>query len=263
VFTPRGKSATGAGIYHLHPGGFIIGDRYSGIENVLDYALEHGAVVVSVDYRLAPEHPDPAPIEDAYAGFVWTAAHADELGIDPDRILLAGMSAGGGLAAGVALLARDRQGPRAMAQLLMSPMLDDRDETVSTLQYSGIGPWTREANRTGWNALLGARRGTDAVSEYAAPARAAELSGLPPAFVDVGSAEVFRDEDVAYATALWAAGVQAELHVWAGGFHIFDGAAPTAALSQAALAARAAWVRRILTVAVGACKHAGQGVIAP
>jgi acetyl esterase/lipase len=129
----------------------------------------------------------------------------------------------------------------------MSPMLDDRDETISNLQYSGIGPWTREANRAGWNALLGARRGTDAVSAYTAPARAADLSGLPPAFIDVGSAEVFRDEDVAYATDLWAAGVQAELHVWAGGFHIFDGADPTAALSKAALAARDAWVCRTLT----------------
>ncbi|MER6694394.1 alpha/beta hydrolase [Streptomyces minutiscleroticus] len=246
VFTPRGKTATGAGIYHLHGGGFVIGDRYTGIENILDYALEHGAVVVSVDYRLAPERPDPAPVEDAYAGFVWTARHAGELGIDPDRILLAGTSAGAGLAAGVVLLARDRKGPQAMAQLLMSPMLDDRDDTVSARQYSGTGSWSRESNRTGWSALLGARRGTEAVSVYAAPARAADLSGLPPAFIDVGSAEVFRDEDVAYASRLWSSGVQAELHVWAGGFHIFDGAAPAAALSKAALAARSAWVRRTL-----------------
>lgn len=246
VFTPRGRTTTGPGIYYLHGGGFIIGDRFTGIENILDYALEHNAVVVSLDYRLAPEHPDPAPVEDAYAGFVWTAAHATALGIDPERILLAGTSAGGGLAAGVALLARDRQGPKALAQLLMSPMLDDRDQTASTLQYAGTGSWSRESNTTGWNALLGDRRTTDAVSPYAAPARATDLSGLPPAFIDVGSAEVFRDEDVAYASRLWAVGVQAELHVWAGGFHIFDGAAPTAALSQAALAARDAWVHRTL-----------------
>ncbi|MFE6229360.1 alpha/beta hydrolase [Streptomyces sp. NPDC057854] len=247
VFAPRGKTTAGAGIYFLHGGGMIIGDRFTGIQNILDWALEHDAVVVSLDYRLAPEHPAPTPVEDAYAGFAWTAAHAAELGIDPGRILLAGTSAGGGLAAGTALLARDRKGPKALAQLLMSPMLDDRDRTVSTLQYSGTGTWSRESNTTGWTALLGDLRGTDAVSPYSAPARATDLSGLPPAAIDVGSAEVFRDEDVAYASRLWAAGVQAELHVWAGGFHIFDGAAPAAALSTAALAARTAWVRRTLT----------------
>ncbi|SES27387.1 alpha/beta hydrolase fold, partial [Lentzea xinjiangensis] len=113
-----------------------------------------------------------------------------------------------------------------MAQLLRSPMLDDRDVTVSSAQYSQTGSWSRESNNTGWDALLGDRRKSDAVSVYAAPARAGDLSGLPPAFVDVGSAEVFRDEAVAYASRLWAAGVQAELHVWPGGFHIFDGAVP-------------------------------------
>lgn len=246
VFTPRGRRTAGPGIYFLHGGGMIIGDRFTGIATILDWAEEHDAVVVSLDYRLAPEHPAPTPVEDAYAGWVWTAAHADDLGIDPDRMLLAGTSAGGGLAAGVALLARDRQGPKAMAQLLMSPMLDDRDETVSTLQYSGTGSWSRESNTTGWTALLGELRGTEAVSVYSAPARATDLSDLPPAFIDVGSAEVFRDEDTAYASRLWAGGVQAELHVWAGGFHIFDGAAPTAALSTAAVAARTAWVRRTL-----------------
>jgi len=247
VFSPRAKAATGAGIYFIHGGGFVLGDRFTGIENILDWAVEHHAVVVSTDYRLAPEYPDPAPVEDAYAGFAWTAARAAELGIDPGRILIAGTSAGGGLAAGIALLARDRKGPQAMAQLLMSPMLDDRDATVSARQYSGTGSWSRESNDTGWNALLGERRKTDAVSIYAAPARATDLSGLPPAFIDVGSAEVFRDEDVAFASRLWASGVQAELHVWAGGFHIFDGAAPAAALSRAALAARDAWVRRTLS----------------
>ncbi len=246
VFTSRGKTTAGAGIYFLHGGGMIVGDRFTGIENILDGAPEHNVVVVSLDYRLAPEHPDPVPVEDACAGFVWTAAHAAELGIDPDRILIAGTSAGGGLVAGVSLLACDRQGPKAMAQLLMSPMLDDRDETVSTRQYSGTGSWSRESNDTGWTALLGERRKTDAVSIYAAPARAADLSGLPPAFIDIGSAEVFRDEGVAHACRLWASGVQAELHVWAGGFHIFDGAAPTAAMSTAALEARFAWVRRTL-----------------
>ncbi|GGR70304.1 hypothetical protein GCM10010236_25540 [Streptomyces eurythermus] len=166
--------------------------------------------------------------------------------MDPDRLILAGQSAGGGLAAGTALLARDRKGPRLIGQVLIYPMLDDRDRTVSSGQFDGVGVWDRQSNRTGWTALLGERRGTDDVSVYAAPARATDLTGLPPAFIDCGSAEVFRDEDVAYASALWAAGVQAELHVWPGGFHGFDLTAPHTALAHAMTAARNNWVARIL-----------------
>lgn len=246
IFRPRTRSGTGAGIYYLHGGGMIIGDRFTGIEDVLDWVEAFGATAVSLEYRLAPEHPDPAPVEDGYAGLLWTAAHTAELGIDPDRLMIAGASAGAGLAAGVALLARDRGGPALLAQLLMSPMLDDRNATVSSQQYSMTGSWSRESNDTGWTALLGDRRATDTVSIYAAPARATDLSGLPPAFIDVGSAEVFRDEAVAYASQLWAAGVQAELHVWAGGFHMFYGAAPTATLSVDARETRNSWMRRTL-----------------
>lgn len=246
VFRPRGVEGLRPAVYFLHGGGMIIGDRFTGVEEVLDWVEEHGVVAVSMDYRLAPEHPDPAPTEDAYAGLVWVAEHAGELGIAPDRIMIAGSSAGGGIAAGVAQMSRDRGGPALMAQMLMSPMLDDRDRTASSRQYTGTGSWSRESNGTGWHALLGDRRGTDRVSTYAAPARATDLTGLPPAFVDVGSAEVFRDEAVGYASALWAAGVQAELHVWAGGFHMFHGPAPTAALSIAAVGQRADWVRRTL-----------------
>jgi acetyl esterase/lipase len=196
---------------------------------------------VTVEYRLAPEFPDPYPVEDSYAALVWIAEHAADLG-DQDRILIVGASAGAGVAAGTALLARDRSGPRLTGQLLIGPMIDDRDRTVSTTQYEGMPPWDRNSNRMGWTALLGDRRGTDDVSIYAAPSRAVDLSGLPPAFIDCGSAEVFRDEDVAYASALWAAGVQAELHVWAGGIHGFDFVTPDAAISRAARAARDGWV---------------------
>jgi acetyl esterase/lipase len=248
VVQRRGRTGTGPGIFHTHGGGMIIGDRWMGVTGFLDLIEQHNAVVVTVEYRLAPEFPDPYPVEDCYAGLVWTGEHAAELGIDADRLIIAGGSAGGGLAAGTALLARDRRGPALAGQLLMCPMIDDRDATVSTAQIDGIGVWDRGSNVTGWTALLGDRRGTDDVSIYAAPARATDLSGLPPAYIDCGSAEVFRDEDVAYATALWAAGVQAELHVWAGGFHGFDGLAPQAALSQAALAARESWLVRILGV---------------
>lgn len=241
-----GRTGVGPGIYHTHGGGMIIGDRFVGLGQILPWIVDHDAVAVTVEYRLAPEFPDPYPVEDCYAGLVWTADHAAELGIDPDRLIIAGASAGGGLAAGTALLARDRRGPALAGQVLIYPMLDDRDATVSTAQIDGVGVWDRTSNLTGWTALLGDRRGTDDVSIYAAPARATDLSGLPPAFIDCGSAEVFRDEDVEYATALWHAGVQAELHVWPGGFHGFDLMAPHTALAQAMTAARDAWVGRIL-----------------
>jgi acetyl esterase/lipase len=248
VIERRGRTGTGPGIFHTHGGGMIIGDRWLGVTEFLDLIEQHDAVVVTVEYRLAPEFPDPYPVEDCYAGLVWTGEHAAELGIDPDRLIIAGASAGGGLAAGTALLARDRRGPALAAQLLICPMLDDRDASVSTTQIDGVGVWDRNSNLLGWSALLGDRRGTDDVSVYAAPARATDLAGLPAAYIDCGSAEVFRDEDVAYATALWAAGVQAELHVWAGGFHGFDMMAPQAAVSQAAVATRRGWLARALQV---------------
>lgn len=246
VFARADHTGIGPGVYHVHGGGMILGTRTLGIEHVLPWIVEHDAVAVSIEYRLAPEFPDPYPVEDCYAGLVWTAEHAAELGMDPDRLIVAGASAGGGLAAGTALLARDRRGPQLLGQVLIYPMLDDRDATSSTLQYDGVGMWNRECNRTGWNALLGDRRGTGDVSIYAAPARATDLSGLPAAYIDCGSAEVFRDEDVAYASALWRDGVQAELHVWPGGFHGFDLMAPHTAIAQAMTTTRNAWIARLL-----------------
>ncbi len=219
-------------IYHVHGGGMVVGNNRVGMDAPLAWARELGAVVVSVEYRLAPEHPHPAPIDDVYAGLLWTAEHTEEIGGDAERIVIAGASAGGGLTAALALLARDRKGPRAIGQMLLCPMLDDRNDTPSVHQMAGLGVWDRTANETGWTALLGSRRGGPEVSEYAAPARVTDLSGLPPAFLDVGSAETFRDEVVAYASRLWQAGGVAELHVWPGGFHGFDGLAPQAALSQ-------------------------------
>jgi acetyl esterase/lipase len=240
-------STPAPGIYHTHGGGMIIGDRFTGLAQLLPWVAELGAVAVTVEYRLAPEFPDPYPVEDCYAGLLWTAAHAGELGIDLDRLVIAGASAGGGLAAGTALMARDRQGPRLTGQCLIYPMLDDRDATVSTRQIDKIGVWDRTSNITGWSALLGDRRGTDDVSIYAAPARATDLSGLPPTYIDCGTAEVFRDEDVAYASALWAHGVQAELHVFPGGFHGFDLMNPEAQVSKAMTTSRTAWMRHALS----------------
>lgn len=233
-------------IYHVHGGGLVMGNNRVGVDAPLAWARELGAVVVSVEYRLAPEHPHPAPVDDVYAGLLWTAGHAEEIGGDPERIVLAGASAGGGLSAALALLLRDRGGPRPIGQLLISPMLDDRNDTPSSHQMAGTGVWDRTANETAWTALLGDRRGEPDVSPYAAPARATDLSGLPPAYLDVGSAETFRDEVVDYASRVWQAGGAAELHVWPGGFHGFDGFAPQAALSRTARAAHLDWLRRLL-----------------
>ena len=235
------------GIYLLHGGGMVGGSRWALAPMLIEWVVEFGAVAASIDYRLAPDFPDPTPVEDAYAGWLWFAGHAEELGFDPRRALIGGQSAGGGLSAGATLLARDRGGPMPVALLLMWPMLDDRNETVSSHQVDGVGIWDRTSNETGWTALLGDRRGTADVSIYAAPGRAADLSGLPPTYVEVGSAEVFRDESVAFASGIWAAGGSAELHVWAGGFHGFQTIVPTAAVSLAGGQAREAWVRRILS----------------
>ncbi|GAA1748977.1 alpha/beta hydrolase [Nonomuraea bangladeshensis] len=233
-------------MYHTHGGGMVSGDCRTGLAGFLDLVQDLGMAVVSPEYRLAPETPHPGPIEDCYAGLMWIEEHAEELGLDPARIMVAGASAGGGLAAGLALLARDRGGPALFAQMLMCPMIDDRNDTPSARQMAGLGVWDRVSNETGWTALLGAARGTADVSPYAAPARAMDLSALPPAFIDVGTAETFRDEAVTYASRIWQAGGSAELHVWPGAFHGFDGMAPHAAISQDARAARALWLRRVL-----------------
>ncbi|POX42771.1 esterase [Streptomyces sp. Ru73] len=247
VARPAGLAEGAPVVYHLHGGGMISGSSRAGMELILrEWAEPLGLVVVSAEYRLAPEHPYPAGVEDCYAGLEWVAEHAEELGGDPERIVVAGGSAGGGLTAAVALMTRDRRGPGIIGQLAMCPMLDDRNDTPSGHQMAGRGLWDRHANEVGWTALLGAARGTAEVPAYAAPARAADLSGLAPAYIDAGAAETFRDEAVAYATRIWQAGGDAELHIWPGGFHGFDQLAPDAAVSRDARRARVQWLRRVL-----------------
>ncbi|MEU7815928.1 alpha/beta hydrolase [Pseudonocardia sp. NPDC049154] len=242
VVRPRGRTDPRPVVYNTHGGGLIMGNNRYGLDPVLDFARELELVVVSVDYRLAPEHPFPAGTEDAYAGLRWLAAEPAAVGGD-GRIVVTGGSAGGNLAAALALMARDRKEIEITGQLLMYPMLDDRNDSVSARQMLGLGVWDRVSNETGWTAWLD---GAGEVSPYAAPARAADLAGLPPAFLDAGSAETFRDEIVDYAARLWAAGGEAELHVWPGAFHAFDFLAPQADLSQRARAARLHWLRRLL-----------------
>lgn len=233
-------------ILYIHGGGMISGDRFFGVDEYLPWVESHDALLASVEYRLAPEFPDPVPVEDCYAAACWLFENAGDLEVDPGAVLIVGTSAGGGLAAGVNLLLRDRGGPTPLGQMLRSPMLDDRDESVSTRQQDRDAVWNRTSNRAGWTALLGERRGTADVSLYAAPARAEDLSDLPPTYLDTGSEDVFRDEITAFASAIWAADGEAELHVWPGGFHTFDIVAPTATMSQLSLTVRDAWLRRRL-----------------
>jgi acetyl esterase/lipase len=212
----------------------------------LEWVTGSDAVCVSIEYRLAPEYPGNVALEECYTGLKWMGENLDRLGIDPSRVMIAGQSAGGGLAAGVALLVRDKGGPALCAQLLMCPQLDDRNNTVSSRQFKDKGIWSGEANVLGWECTLPEKGDSGEVSIYVAPARATDLSGLPPAYIDVGSAEVFRDEDVGYALKLWECGVQTELHVWPGGFHVFELMVPTAELSRKAVKTRTEWVQKIL-----------------
>ncbi|MFD0440311.1 alpha/beta hydrolase [Streptomyces chartreusis] len=246
VYRPASSSGSLPCVYYIHGGAMVTGNPPDGVGIFSPAAVEIGAVIVSVGYRLAPEHPHPAPVEDCYRGLVWTAENARQLGIDPERIMIAGVSAGGGLAAGTALLARDRGFPALTHQILACPMLDDRLRTPS---YEPLDPHLAR-DRTdyafGWDSLLGADRGGPDVSSYAAPARETDLADLPRTYLDVGSAEAFRDEVIDYAARLSRAGVSVDLHLWGGGFHGFDLMAPDARVSQAARATRHEFISRAL-----------------
>lgn len=246
VLGPAGAEDPRPAVLYVHSGGLMFGDRFSGIDLALDWVNQLGVVVVAVEYRLSPEYRDPYAREDCYATLEWTARNAESLGIRPDRLAVNGGSNGGGMAAGLALAARDRGGPALCAQVLDYPMLDDRGTTPSTWQFDAMGVWDRISNETGWAALLGDARGGPDVSPYAAPARATDFSRLPPAFIDVGSAEIFRDEAMAYAQSLWQAGSNAELHVWSGGFHACDVFAPHTAVGREMIRARTTWLEKIL-----------------
>jgi acetyl esterase/lipase len=191
-----------------------------------------GCAVVSVDWRRPPDHPFPAPMDDCYAGLSWTHRSAADLGVDPDRIAIGGASSGGGSAAGLALLARDRGEIPVCFQLLVYPMLDDRNVTPASVALTEPRVWNRQSNLIGWRCYVGDAVGTEAVSPYAAPTRATDLTGLPPAYLPVGDLDLFIDEDIEYAQRLQQADVPAELHVYPGGIHGFDLLAPNSGLAQ-------------------------------
>lgn len=222
VYTPRGAPGPRPALLHIHGGGYILGTPdMSDAQNRL-LAKEIDCVVVSVDYRLAPDTPFPGPVEDCYAALKWLHASAAELGVDAGRIAIGGESAGGGLAAALGLLARDRGEVPVAIQMLNFPMIDDRTGASADLNpYVGEFVWTPESNQFGWASLLGRAPGGDDVSPYAAPARAENLAGLPPTFIAVGALDLFLEENIEYARRLMRAGVPTELHVYPGAYHGF------------------------------------------
>lgn len=246
IMSPAQCAERRPAIYHIHGGAMVAGDRYLGAEMLARWVVALGVVVVSVEYRLAPEHPHPAPIEDCYAGLEWLADHSEDLGVDPRRLIVFGSSAGGGLAAATALLARDRNGPGLSHQILSCPMLDDRMTTSSSHMSDADSANFRRSISDAWAALLGDAAGSAEASVYAAPARAQDLSGLPATYIDVGGSEIFRDEAIEYGTRLSQAGVPVELHLWPGAFHGFNSLVPHAGVSHAANDTRLAYLARVL-----------------
>ncbi len=232
IYQPEERPETLPALLWIHGGGYVLGNVDGDDLKAKSMALAINCVVASVEYRLAPEHPFPAPVEDCYAALKWLAQNADEFGIDPQRIAIGGASAGGGLAAGLGLLARDRGEVNVAYQLLIYPMLDDKNITQADANTPDTPVWSRANNVIGWRSYLGQEPGSDGVSPYAAAARAEDVSGLPPTFIGVGTPDLFRDENFTYAQRLIAAGVPTEFHVYADGFHGFDGFAPESEAAQ-------------------------------
>ncbi|MDR3510730.1 MAG: alpha/beta hydrolase [Caulobacteraceae bacterium] len=249
VYRPEGATDALGCILHIHGGGYVMGDA-APLEPVHKaIAGELGCVIVSVNYRLAPETRFPGAVEDCYAALAWLSANAAELGVDPARIGVMGESAGGGLAAGLALLTRDR-GEHALAfQQLIYPMLDDRTCVADEPHpFTGEFIWTPHNNHFGWSALLGVAPGSPEISPYAAAARAESLEDLPPTYMSTGALDLFLEEDLEYARRLIRAGVPVELHVYPGAFHGFE-LLPTATVARAARRDRLNWLAKALAPA--------------
>ena len=227
-------------VYWMHGGGLVVG-TYAGDDARFDaWCQSHRCVGVSVEYRLAPETPYPGPLDDCYAGLAWVHSNAAMLGVDPTRIGIAGASAGGGLAAGLGLLARDRGELSVAFQLLIYPMIDDRQITASSQWIDPI--WSPSANHFGWASYLGEAKGGADVPIYAAAARAVDLAGLPPTLISVGAIDGFSDEDIDYAVRLRQAGVSVELHVYPGAPHGFDSLAAGTPVAQRAIRDMNEWL---------------------
>jgi acetyl esterase/lipase len=222
-------------ILWIHGGGMFLGAARYDDALTGELAETLGVSVASVDYRLAPEHPHPEPLEDCYTALEWLSGRYD-------RVIVAGGSAGGGLALGLALLARDRSGPAIAGVQAWYPMLDDRSDRPSATLLAHTEVWNGRLHDLSWSAYLGAGR----ADEYAAPARAIDLGGLPPTFIDVGELDIFHDEDADYAARLAAAGVPVEFHDYPKAVHAFEAMNPDAAVSRLATARRIAWLTAVL-----------------
>lgn len=246
VYRPNNQPSKLPALYWIHGGGYVMGDIEQDDRLMMQLVKRIGCVTASVDYRLAPEHPFPTPVEDCYAGLKWLFGHAGELGIEPSRIAIGGASGGGGLCAGLALMARDRKELQVAFQLLIYPMIDDRNVTPASYAITDPRMWNREANRLGWKAYLGRDGGGAEVSPYAAASRATDLTNLPPAYIPVGALDLFVDENIEYAQRLIQAGVPTELHVYPGAFHGFDLFAPSATVSKQFKADRDSALKRAL-----------------
>ncbi|HVV74562.1 MAG TPA: alpha/beta hydrolase [Mycobacteriales bacterium] len=230
LHTPTEPHPNGAALLWIHGGGYVLGSAAQDDPLCARLASQLGVTVAAVDYRLAPKHPYPAPLEDCYSALTWLAKQP---GVDRTRVAIGGASAGGGLAAGLALLARDRDGVKPAFQLLIYPMLDDRTALRSDIDQGGFRLWNNRANAFGWRSYTGRHPGDGSVEIYAVPARSDDLSGLPPAWIGVGTQDLFHDEDTAYAERLRAAGVPCALEVVPGAFHGFDAVAPKTAVATA------------------------------
>ena len=241
LYRPTDASGTGPALLWIHGGGYVIGSAAQDDELCRRFARELGATVASVDYRLAPENPYPVPLDDCYAALAWLVALPS---VDPARVAIGGASAGGGLAAALALLARDRDEIPLAAQLLVYPMLDDRTVQREGLDNPGLRLWNQSSNKFGWACYL-----ADADPDVAVPARHEDLRGLPPAWMGVGTLDLFHDEDLVYAERLRAAGVSCQVEVVQGAFHGFDGIVPKAEVSQSFFKSQCAVLRDAFTPA--------------
>jgi acetyl esterase/lipase len=244
IYRPDGASGALPVLVWMHPGGYVIGGIAMDDITLRQLAKDIGCAIVSVDYRLAPEHPYPAALEDCYGVLQWVGRQAEEQGFDAGRIAIGGASAGGGLAAGLALAARDRDGVKPAFQLLIYPDIDDRGIEPASESVPENLFWSRENTRAGWNAYLAGKEDSPGVPAYAAAARAADLKGLPDAFIGVGTADMLLDENIDYAERMSAAGVAVELRVYPGAFHAFDAFAPMTRVAQAFAADRGEALRR-------------------
>jgi acetyl esterase len=247
LYRPKETAGPVPGILLIHGGGFIIGSVEAEHAGAAMTAIATGALVASVEYRLAPEHPYPAGLHDCYSALKYVAEQAGELGIDPARIALSGASAGGGLAAGTALLARDLGGPAICFQMLHIPELDDRLETPSMRRFVDSPVWNQPLAVQSWHAYLGDLADADDVPSYAAPARAGDLTGLPPAYISTAENDPLRDEGMTYAMRLLQAGVSVELHQFPGTFH-GSALVTTAAVSKRAQRESMVVLRRALAL---------------